>query len=62
MIKKKVLALVLSATVVASNLPISTVLAANFTKTTEEKLDLEKIKSEAMEIYNNKNLQEGVEE
>lgn len=62
MIKKKVLALVLSATIVVTNLPVSKVLAANFTRTTKEKLDLERIKSEAMEIYNSQNTQEGLEE
>lgn len=62
MIKKKVLAIVLSATVVASNLPISTVLAGNISRTTGEELNLEKIKSEAIELYKNQSLQDVNEE
>lgn len=60
MIKKKVVALVLSATVIVANLPISTVFAADIKRTSMGTgLNLEKIKSEAMELYANEKKEEG---
>ena len=54
MIRKKMLALVLSASIIVANLSNTIVSAAEIERTTADTLNLEKIKSEAMEIYNNK--------
>lgn len=52
MIKKRVLALMLTAAVVTANLPISNAFAGEFNRTSMDKtLNLQEIKSEAMKLY-----------
>ncbi|MGG7214829.1 S8 family serine peptidase [Clostridium nigeriense] len=58
MVKKKVVAVMLAAILVASYLPITKVFAGNLATVNGEKLNLEQIKSEAIKLYKNQKLQE----
>lgn len=62
MVKRKVIAVMLAATLVSSNLQMSKVFAGNLTTVIEGNLNLEKIKNEASKLYNNQKLEEENEE